>query len=85
MLSQQKESLILWNAYAQMEKSQGKMDEARKVYLTALSMYQTFSESSQQSAPLLYRMFAQLELDQGHPDEALKILVSMSDNKPYGK
>ncbi|KAI8876533.1 DUF1740-domain-containing protein [Backusella circina FSU 941] len=85
LLSQQKENLILWNAYAQMEKSQGRMDEARKVYLTLLSRYQTFSESSQKSAPLIYRMFAQLELDQGQPDEALKILVSMSDSKPYDK
>ncbi|KAG2234395.1 hypothetical protein INT48_003622 [Thamnidium elegans] len=85
LLKDQRTSLTLWNAYAQMEKSHDRIDEARKVYLTALSMYHSFPECDQISAPLLYFMFAKLEMENNRPNEALKILVSMSDNKPYDK
>lgn len=58
--------------------------KARKVYMTALSTYRSFSESEQLAAPLMYQMFAKLEMENGQPAEALKILVSMSGDKPYG-
>ncbi|KAF1799857.1 NRDE-2, necessary for RNA interference-domain-containing protein [Mucor lusitanicus] len=83
LLKDQTTSLILWNAYAQMEKSHDRMDEARKVYLTALSMYHTFPEHEQRNAPILYHMFAKLELENSRPQEALKILASMSSHEPY--
>lgn len=83
LLKDQRTSLILWNAYAQMEKSHNRMDEARKVYLTALSMYHTFPEQEQRNAPILYHMFAKLELETNRPQEALKILASMSSHEPY--
>ncbi|KAK4511241.1 uncharacterized protein ATC70_012455 [Mucor velutinosus] len=83
LLKDQRTSLTLWNAYAQMEKSHDRMDEARKVYLTALSMYHTFPEHEQRNAPILYHMFAKLELENNRPQEALKILASMSSNEPY--
>jgi hypothetical protein len=59
--------------------------KARKVYLTALSMYHSFPERDQFTVPLLYYMFAKLELENNRPNEALKILVSMADTKSYGK
>ncbi|KAI7908306.1 NRDE-2, necessary for RNA interference-domain-containing protein [Cokeromyces recurvatus] len=83
LLKDQRTSLTLWNAYAQMEKSHDHINESRKVYLTALSMYHTFPKDEQESLPLLYYMFAKLELENNKPNEALKILVSMSDSVPY--
>ncbi|KAI8972712.1 NRDE-2, necessary for RNA interference-domain-containing protein [Pilobolus umbonatus] len=83
LLKNQRSNLILWNAYAQMEKYHDRIDEARKVYLTVFSMYHTFPEKEQMIAPLLYAMFAKLELENNRPNEALKILASISDNKPY--
>ncbi|CAO3697494.1 unnamed protein product [Rhizopus microsporus] len=83
LLKDDRTNLVLWTAYAQMEKSHNKIDEARKVYMTALSTYRSFSESEQLAAPLMYQMFAKLEMENGQPAEALKILVSMSGDKPY--
>ncbi|KAI9487708.1 MAG: NRDE-2, necessary for RNA interference-domain-containing protein [Benjaminiella poitrasii] len=83
LLKEQRTSLVLWDAYAQMEKSHDRINEARKVYLTALSMYQTFPKHEQESMPLLFYMFAKLELENDKPNEALKILVSMSATESY--
>lgn len=83
MLKDRSSNLILWNGYAQMEKSHGRLKEARRVYQTALASYRQFPESDQQSAPLLYSAFAQLEWEEKRPEEALKILVSMATEEPY--
>ena len=62
-----------------------KSTQARKVYLTALSMYRSFDESEQFMAPIMYCMFAKLEIENDRAAEALKILVSMSTDTSYGK
>jgi hypothetical protein len=103
LLKEERTNLVLWTAYAQMEKSHNKIDkaskndifiqffltikstQARKVYLTALSMYRTFNESEQFMAPVMYCMFAKLEMENDRAAEALKILVSMSTDTSYGK
>ncbi|KAG2202419.1 hypothetical protein INT47_008890 [Mucor saturninus] len=90
-LKDQRTSLTLWNAFAQLEKSHDRIDEvimiihARKVYLTALAVCHTFPECDRMALPLLYFMFAKLEMENNRPNEALKILASMSDNKPYNE
>ncbi|KAI7849022.1 NRDE-2, necessary for RNA interference-domain-containing protein [Circinella umbellata] len=83
MLKDYQTNLSLWNAYAQMEKSHGKLKEARKVYQTALATYQTFPKKDQVMVPLVYSAFAQLEWEEGRSDEALKILVSFGVEQPY--
>ncbi|KAG0177112.1 hypothetical protein DFQ28_006393 [Apophysomyces sp. BC1034] len=83
MLKELRTNLILWNAYAQMEKSHDRPKEARKVYQTALATYRTFPDDQQLHSPLIYRMFAQMEVEYDRHDEALKILVSMAEDKPY--
>ncbi|KAI7885758.1 DUF1740-domain-containing protein [Lichtheimia hyalospora FSU 10163] len=85
MLKDRSNNLILWNVYAQMEKSHGRLKEARRVYQTALASYRQFPEPDQQSAPLLYSAFAQLEWEEKRPEEALKILVSMATEEPYAE
>ncbi|KAF7728244.1 hypothetical protein EC973_006525 [Apophysomyces ossiformis] len=83
MLKEHRTNLILWNAYAQMEKSHDRPKEARKVYQTALATCQTFPDAQKLHLPLIYRMFAQMEIEYDRYDEALKILVSMAEGKPY--
>ncbi|KAG0944610.1 hypothetical protein G6F29_004478 [Rhizopus arrhizus] len=81
LLKEERTNLVLWTAYAQMEKSHNKIDKA--IYLTALSMYRTFNESEQFMAPVMYCMFAKLEMENDRAAEALKILVSMSTDTSY--
>ncbi|KAI9313832.1 NRDE-2, necessary for RNA interference-domain-containing protein [Dichotomocladium elegans] len=83
MLKEHRNNLILWNVYAQMEKSHGRVNEARRVYQTALAGYKDFPKPDQEASPLLYSAFAQLELDENRPDEALSILVAMGTEQAY--
>ncbi|KAI9250894.1 NRDE-2, necessary for RNA interference-domain-containing protein [Phascolomyces articulosus] len=83
LLKDNQTNLSLWNAYAQMEKSHGKLKEARKVYQTALATYHTFPNQDQAMIPLVCSAFAQLEWEEGQSDEALKILASLGSEQPY--
>ncbi|KAL0074451.1 NRDE-2, necessary for RNA interference-domain-containing protein [Phycomyces blakesleeanus] len=83
MLKENRTNLVLWNAYAQLEKSHDKPQEARKVYQTTLSAYHTFPSSDQEDIPLVYCMFSQLEIEYDNHDEALNILVAMGNQQPY--
>ncbi|GJJ73478.1 hypothetical protein EMPS_05836 [Entomortierella parvispora] len=71
--------LELWNAYAQAEKMLGRINEARKVYSTVISMYRSFPQEHQVRSPLIYRYFAELEWEQGRPAVALEILLSFAE------
>ncbi|KAG9291623.1 hypothetical protein G9A89_022042 [Geosiphon pyriformis] len=81
MLKTERLNLALWNGYAQLEKSRNNFAEARRVYITALSMYRSFPEQHQVDAPLLYKMFAEMEIEQGRPNTALNILVMLTEEK----
>ncbi|KAF9084160.1 hypothetical protein BGX23_010773 [Mortierella sp. AD031] len=81
-LSADRMDLVLWNGFAQAEKSQGRMAESRKVYTTALSMYTTFPAEHQVRAPLIHRYFAELEWEQGRPRVALLVLMALIDKAP---
>ncbi|KAF9914211.1 hypothetical protein BX616_008751 [Lobosporangium transversale] len=71
--------LDLWNAYAQAERALGRISEARKIYSTVLSMYQSFPINIQARVPLIYRYFAELEWEQDRPGAALGILVAFAE------
>ncbi|KAF9932655.1 hypothetical protein FBU30_007652 [Linnemannia zychae] len=81
-LSNDRMDLVLWNGFAQAEKSRGHIPEARKVYSTALSMYPTFPAEYQTRAPLIHRYYSQLEWEQGRPKAALLILMALVDKSP---
>ncbi|KAI9489261.1 NRDE-2, necessary for RNA interference-domain-containing protein [Zychaea mexicana] len=83
LLKDRQTNVTLWNAYAQMEKSHGKLKEARKVYQTALAAYRSFPNEDQVMVPLVYSAFAQLEWEEGRSDEALKILVACGTDESY--
>ncbi|KAF9438864.1 hypothetical protein BGZ76_003889 [Entomortierella beljakovae] len=72
--------LEMWNGYAQAEIAFGRISEARKVYTTTLSMYQSFPKENQTRVPLIYRYFAELEWTQDRPGVALAILLSYAEN-----
>ncbi|KAF9991805.1 hypothetical protein BGZ79_003952, partial [Entomortierella chlamydospora] len=74
-----KMDLEMWNGYAQAEVALGRISEARKVYSTTLSMYQSFPKENQTRVPLIHRYFAELEWSQGRPGVALAILVAFAE------
>jgi hypothetical protein len=62
LLFNQRMNLVLWNGYAQLEKKSSKLDDARKVYSTALSTQHSLPPEFKAEAPLLFRSYAELEL-----------------------
>ncbi|KAI8088685.1 NRDE-2, necessary for RNA interference-domain-containing protein [Halteromyces radiatus] len=83
LLNDQRTNIKLWNAYAQMEKSHDRPEEARKVYQLALTAAKDFSPNERRNIPLLYRMYAQMELEYNRPEEALNIIFSLATGDQY--
>lgn len=67
---------MLWDGYARIERSRGKVSDARQVYCTALSMYRSFAPQDQIDGPLLWRAWAEMEWEEGRPTLALRVLVA---------
>ena len=82
VLRDSRQNLVLWDGYARIERQRGKVEEARQVYITALSMYRSFSPADQIDGPLLWRAWAEMEWEEGKPRLALKVLVAAS-SKDY--
>ncbi|KAF9572315.1 hypothetical protein EC968_010039 [Mortierella alpina] len=78
-LKAERMDLELWNSYAQAEKALGRIAEARKIYLAALSMYPTFPADRQSRAPLIHRYYAELEWEQGRRGVSLTILTALAE------
>ncbi|KAJ3144256.1 Protein nrde2 [Geranomyces variabilis] len=79
LLKDDRDNLVVWNAYAQLEVARGKHDEARKVYKAALTSCRSMSPAQRASnAPLLYRMLAYLEFEQGRGGAALHVLAAFA-------
>ena len=80
LLSQQRDSLLLWDAYAALEAGAGNTKAARKVYDAAFAMAAAGSGSggaaaAQQLLPLLALHAADMELAAGAPARALHALL----------
>lgn len=76
VLRDNRQNLALWDGYARIERQRGKVDEARAVYVTALSMYREFNVLDQIDGPLLWRAWAEMEWEEGRAMLALKVLVA---------
>lgn len=88
VLRDQRQNLILWDAYARIERQRGKVDDARAVYVTALSMYRSFAVEEQIDGPLLWHSWAEMEWEEGRAMLALKVWVasvSASEEIDLGK
>jgi hypothetical protein len=86
LLSVQRQNLLLWDGYARIERQRGKIEAARTVYVTALSMYRGFDRVQDKiDAPLLWRAWMEMEWEEGRAMLALKILVaSVVQNEEEG-
>jgi hypothetical protein len=79
ILAENRDSLVLWNAYARLERQRGKTADGRKVYHTALSL--SSAEVRRQSALgggdvwTLFRGWAELEQSEGRPAHAVAIVA----------
>jgi hypothetical protein len=60
VLSQDRDNLLLWTAYAQLERQRGNIQAARAVYATAV---QSGAESHQEDRRDLWASWAEMELD----------------------
>jgi tetratricopeptide (TPR) repeat protein len=79
LLKSKQTEIILWNWYAQFEKKAGKIEDARKVCSTALSLQHQLPAKSQADSPLLFRNYAELELSLGNRENALYALSCVFD------
>ncbi|KAJ3343651.1 hypothetical protein HDU93_007532 [Gonapodya sp. JEL0774] len=78
LLSTDRNNILLWNAYAQIERSCGEDNEARKVYQQVLSSGGLDSPE----ATLTVRLYAELELDNKCPNKAIAALVAFAEGSP---
>ena len=74
-LKKNRNDLLLWNAYAQLEKMSNSFEETRKVYSTALSMVD-FKSCNETHLDLLYLMFAEFEFECSRFNSAANICIA---------
>ncbi|KXS19206.1 DUF1740-domain-containing protein [Gonapodya prolifera JEL478] len=75
LLNADRENVVLWNAYAQIERSSGDDDEARKVYQQILSR----GGFGSPEMILSIRFYAELEMDNNNSHKAICALVSFAE------
>ncbi|KAJ3233272.1 hypothetical protein HDU81_002366 [Chytriomyces hyalinus] len=80
MLKAERMNLSLWAIYAGMEAMRGKLDEARKIYQTAVMSYRSFLPENQHDAAVLHLAYAELEMENHCYTSALHVLVAFSDS-----
>ena len=74
ILKEDSRNLLLWDAYARIERSAGNLSAARNIYVQALSLSVNFSEKEKVDIPLLWRAWAELEWESGATDPCLCVL-----------
>ncbi|KAH6567766.1 hypothetical protein BASA62_005886 [Batrachochytrium salamandrivorans] len=79
LLKSDRMNLVLWNAYARVLLQRGKVDEARKVYLTALTSCTNFPSHYQVVVPSVYTLLADLEYTHGKSTTVLNVLIAFSE------
>ncbi|KAF8425864.1 NRDE-2, necessary for RNA interference-domain-containing protein [Tirmania nivea] len=84
LLKKYRTSLLLYNAYAQIEWRMGSIDAARKVFSTALGMCGSSTEDCCRNGILLWRTWTWEEIMDGNRKEALGVLLSIPDGKISG-
>jgi hypothetical protein len=84
-LSQDRENLTLWAAYARLERLKGNVEAARAVYAAAVN--QVGSVPSLQESPTLSLVadWAYMEWSSSEQDRCLDILLKVASGHPLGK
>eukprot|EP01102_Stenamoeba_stenopodia_P010967 TRINITY_DN3350_c0_g1_i1.p1 TRINITY_DN3350_c0_g1~~TRINITY_DN3350_c0_g1_i1.p1 ORF type:complete len:925 (-),score=230.31 TRINITY_DN3350_c0_g1_i1:64-2571(-) len=84
LLKKHNSHLPLWNTYAQNEKNSKNINEARKVYDMALSMYLSLPKNSQPDVFQLFHSYASMELENNAtPALVLHILASAAEGTQF--
>lgn len=80
ILADNRDSLVLWNAYARLERQRGKVAEARKVYLRALSLsspdVQKASAAADGETWALFKGWAELEWSEWRDAHAVAVIAA---------
>lgn len=81
LLKANRTDLRLWNEYARGEARNAKLDEARRVYDTALTMCRDMPAQSRRDAMLLFRNYIEVIVDHlpDQPALALHVLISATE------
>ena len=89
ILREDSKNLLLWDAYARIEKSIGNIAVARSVYVNALQLSQGASEKERIDIPLLWRAWAEMEWEIGQSGTALAVLLAAAstslEKSDFGK
>lgn len=81
LLRKYRTSLLLYNAYAQIEWRMGNTDAARKVFATALGMCGAYPEANRRDGIILWKTWVWEELMDGNLKKALDILLSIPNGR----
>ncbi|KAF8468860.1 NRDE-2, necessary for RNA interference-domain-containing protein [Kalaharituber pfeilii] len=84
LLKRFRTSLLLYNVFAQTEWRTGKVDDARKVFATALGMCGSFPEDSKRDKIILWKTWAWEEIMDGNYWQALRVLLSIPKGELIG-
>lgn len=79
ILKSEQSNLYLWNSFAHLEQNNSKMNEAKKVYLTALEAFKSVKDS-RMGLESVYMSLAELEMLLGNREGSISILISCIDN-----
>jgi tetratricopeptide (TPR) repeat protein len=74
-------SIRVYNAFALLEWNAGNIEDAERVWSTALSMRSSFPEASQQDIILIWRSWLWALLDQKEFSKALRLCLAVPDEK----
>ncbi|KAH8925517.1 DUF1740-domain-containing protein [Atractiella rhizophila] len=73
ILKSDRDNLLLWDCYARMERQRGKVQDARNVYATAISL-----KRSDGDIPLLFRSWAEMEWELGNDAVGFEVLLAQT-------
>lgn len=78
LLSSDQTNLVLWDAYARLERNRGRLAEARNVYQQTLQSAQQFGSTALAVLPQLWLAFVEMELEEQRPTVAAHLVVAAS-------
>lgn len=85
ILAEHRDSLTLWDGYARLERQRGKLDDARKVYVTALSLsleeVKIMSYEGRGEAWILWKGWVEMEWDAGEWTRVARVLHAAASGK----
>lgn len=85
LLASDQQHLLLWDAYARLEASRGKIKEARHVYSQTAAALHTFPPEQQIDNPIFWHGWAELEWQVGSHPRAIQVLAASTRDTAEGR